>query len=167
MSTDKPTCTCPSGDGSLRWPCAVHPQEAAPTAPATRSQRLADAGFTARDKRIECDECGTKVSAQMLPVHKCEPAHDTCLILWKAMNEAEKYGQRTDDKLIVKFLREAGYVIATAAPAPAQDALTEAQVEQMFRRRKAQPVEGEKDPWYWYAWGVEDAEAAHGIKEKP
>lgn len=19
------TCTCPSGDGSLRWPCPVHP----------------------------------------------------------------------------------------------------------------------------------------------
>ena len=23
----KPTCTCPSGDGSLRWPCPVHPPE--------------------------------------------------------------------------------------------------------------------------------------------
>lgn len=21
------TCTCPSGDGSLRWPCPVHPPE--------------------------------------------------------------------------------------------------------------------------------------------
>ncbi|EMQ0913153.1 hypothetical protein RH430_005275 [Raoultella ornithinolytica] len=21
----KPVCTCPSGDGSLRWPCQVHP----------------------------------------------------------------------------------------------------------------------------------------------
>jgi hypothetical protein len=25
-----PTCTCPSGDGSLRWPCPVHPPEAVP-----------------------------------------------------------------------------------------------------------------------------------------
>lgn len=45
------------------------------------------------------------------------PAVDPCLALWQAMNEAQKYGQRTDDKLIVKFLREAGYVIAPAAPA--------------------------------------------------
>lgn len=21
------TCTCPSGDGSLHWPCPVHPQK--------------------------------------------------------------------------------------------------------------------------------------------
>ena len=77
MNTDKTPCTCPSGDGSLRWPCPAHSSEAKP-APA-----------------------------------------DPCLVLWQAMNEAEKYGQRTDDKLIVKFLREAGYVIAPAAPAPA------------------------------------------------
>ena len=24
MSKEKPTCTCPSGDGSLRWPCQEH-----------------------------------------------------------------------------------------------------------------------------------------------
>lgn len=50
---------------------------------------------------------------------------DPCLALWQAMNEAEKYGQRTDDKLIVKFLREAGYVIAPAAPAPAVEPVAE------------------------------------------
>ena len=52
---------------------------------------------------------------------KPAPAVDPCLALWQAMNEAEKYGQRTDDKLIVKFLREAGYVIAPAAPATLTD----------------------------------------------
>lgn len=26
---DETTCTCPSGDGSLRWPCPVHPPSAA------------------------------------------------------------------------------------------------------------------------------------------
>lgn len=26
--SEAPTCTCPSGDGSLRWPCPVHPSEA-------------------------------------------------------------------------------------------------------------------------------------------
>lgn len=46
---------------------------------------------------------------------------DPCLVLWKAMNQAGKVGNRTDDKLIVKFLREAGYCIA-ATPAPAPEA---------------------------------------------
>lgn len=25
LESELPTCTCPSGDGSLRWPCPVHP----------------------------------------------------------------------------------------------------------------------------------------------
>ena len=25
----EPICSCPSGDGSLRWPCKVHPPETA------------------------------------------------------------------------------------------------------------------------------------------
>ena len=54
--------------------------------------------------------------------------------------------------------------VAEAKPEAQQlDALTEVEVELMFRSRKAQPVKGQKDPWYWYAWGVEDGERAHGI----
>jgi len=35
-SPSGPACTCPSGDGSLRWPCPVHPPEAEPvSAPAS------------------------------------------------------------------------------------------------------------------------------------
>lgn len=34
MSTTDLICTCPSGDGSLRWPCPAHPPEAATPAPA-------------------------------------------------------------------------------------------------------------------------------------
>lgn len=48
---------------------------------------------------------------------------DPCLVLWQAMNEAEKVGNRTDDKLIVKFLREAGYGIAPIAAHDAEQAL--------------------------------------------
>jgi hypothetical protein len=47
---------------------------AAPPAPQpSRSKRLADAGFTRRDTRIECDECGKKVTPQFLPIHECAP----------------------------------------------------------------------------------------------
>jgi hypothetical protein len=52
---------------------------------------------------------------------------------------------------------------------PAQQAklqpLSDKQIIPMFRRRVDMKVEGEKDAWYWYAWGVEDGESAHGIKE--
>lgn len=44
---------------------------AQPQSEPTRSQRMAEAGFTRRDTRLECDECGAKVSAQLLPIHKC------------------------------------------------------------------------------------------------
>lgn len=30
FTKDETTCTCPSGDGSLRWPCPVHPPAAQP-----------------------------------------------------------------------------------------------------------------------------------------
>ena len=36
-----------------------------------RLQQMADAGFKPRDRRLECDECGGKFTAQMLPIHKC------------------------------------------------------------------------------------------------
>jgi hypothetical protein len=39
-------------------------------------------------------------------------AFDPCTVLWQAMLEAERFGSRTDDKLIVDFLRIAGYCIA-------------------------------------------------------
>lgn len=41
--------------------------------PTTRSAALREAGFTPRDKRLTCDECGGPFTAQMLPIHRCEP----------------------------------------------------------------------------------------------
>lgn len=35
-------------------------------------RRLKAAGFTRRDERLTCDECGKKFSRQFLPIHKCE-----------------------------------------------------------------------------------------------
>lgn len=37
----------------------------------TRGQRMRDAGFTARDTRITCGECGLSCSPQFLAIHKC------------------------------------------------------------------------------------------------
>ena len=36
------------------------------------SQKPAAAGFEPRDRKTECDECGAKVSAQMMPIHECK-----------------------------------------------------------------------------------------------
>jgi len=35
------------------------------------SQQMLSAGYTPRDRKIECDECGAKVSPQMMPLHDC------------------------------------------------------------------------------------------------
>jgi len=43
--------------------------------------------------------------------------------------------------------------------------LTDEQIVPMFRAREKLKVLGEKDAWFWYAWGIGDAEAAHSIKE--
>lgn len=35
---ESPACTCPSGDGSLRWPCMQHPPEAARAGASARAE---------------------------------------------------------------------------------------------------------------------------------
>lgn len=35
---------------------------------------MAAAGFTARDRRLTCDECGARYTPQMAPLHKCPAA---------------------------------------------------------------------------------------------
>ena len=50
------------------------------------------------------------------------------------------------------------------SPPAQRKPLTDEQIEPMFRAREKLESAGEKDAWYWYAWGVSDGEAAHGIK---
>ena len=69
-------------DGSVAYfgadeaPCEkCVPLYAAPVPPQREPsawKRLRDAGFTRRDNRIECDECGKKITPQFLPIHECE-----------------------------------------------------------------------------------------------
>ena len=49
-------------------------------------------------------------------------------------------------------------------PQPRLAHLTDEQIVPMFSKRQKQQTEGEKDAWYFYAWGVHDGEAAHNIK---
>jgi hypothetical protein len=50
------------------------------------------------------------------------------------------------------------------ATAPGRVPLTDEQIEPLFRAVKAKPAKGEKDDWFWFAWGVEMGERAHGIQ---
>ena len=68
----------------------------------TQSQKLAAAGFTPRDKRLKCDECGGKFTRQMLPIHKCgalsqqvqEPDH-TYKLIGCVQHDCEECQRRT------------------------------------------------------------------------
>ena len=41
----------------------------------SRAQKMREAGFTARDTRLTCDECGAKFTQQFAPLHECgQPA---------------------------------------------------------------------------------------------
>jgi len=86
-----------------------------------------DCGRAAEAAAIAEFEAEAKCRSEAAPA-PAEPVDDPCLVLWQAMNEAQKFGNRSDDKLIVEFLRRAGYVLA-AAPAPAPEA-TPAQAQQ-------------------------------------
>jgi hypothetical protein len=50
-----------------------------------------------------------------------------------------------------------------APAATVRQPLTDERIEPLFRARQQMQVVGEKDEWFWFAWGVADAERAHGI----
>jgi hypothetical protein len=65
---------------------------------------------------------------------------------------------------------ESGWFPLFAAP-PADTAMTalkeplsDEQIEPLFRQINDMRVVGEKDEWFWFAWGVEMGERAHGIR---
>jgi hypothetical protein len=66
MSTDKPTCTCPSGDGSLRWPCPAHPSQEAKPAPADLAQTIR--GITEGYRGTDCGKCAESIGDRLIDV---------------------------------------------------------------------------------------------------
>lgn len=90
---------------------------------------------------------------------------DPCLVLWQAMNEAEKAGNRTDDKLIVEFLRRAGYVISAPQPAKAAQPLTEERIRALRAEAKADPRTIDQHWFVLFARAIERTCAeAWGVK---
>jgi ribosomal protein S27AE len=84
---------------------------------------------------IECGQCGVSTMTAVHAEEDCRP------ILAAAWNRR-------------------------AAP-PADTAiepLSDEQIEPLFRQINGMRVVGEKDEWFWFAWGVEMGERAHGIR---
>jgi hypothetical protein len=48
--------------------------------------------------------------------------------------------------------------------APPAEPLSDEQIEPLFRQINDMRAVGEKDEWFWFAWGVEMGERAHGIR---
>jgi hypothetical protein len=48
----------------------------------SRYKKMLEAGFTPRDRRLSCDECGAKFTQQFAPIHKCERQHSTTEHCW-------------------------------------------------------------------------------------
>lgn len=74
-------CSCNAHEAAwfkLGFKTALAATPPAPSEPArqekSRSKQLLEAGFTPRDTRTECDECGKKFSRLLLPIHGCDPA---------------------------------------------------------------------------------------------
>jgi hypothetical protein len=66
---------CSSGEMRAAWKDML---AAAPTAQPVQpslSKRMAAAGYTPRDSRLTCDECGAKFTPQMAPLHECAQKH--------------------------------------------------------------------------------------------
>jgi hypothetical protein len=79
--------------------CAMCPKAAQPEAPAepSRSQKLASAGFTARDNKLPCEECGERLSPLGLQVHKCaggEAPAEPSAIADRIFNDVAELGDR-------------------------------------------------------------------------
>ena len=53
------------------------------------SQKLREAGYTKRDNRLECDECGEKFTRQMLPIHDCQPEPEP--VAWMFPDDLERF----------------------------------------------------------------------------
>jgi hypothetical protein len=62
-------------------------------------------------------------------------------------------------ELITAACDECGIIGANSVRTP----LTDEQIEPLFREVRAMPTTGQKDEWFWFAWGVEMGERAHDI----
>ena len=84
---------------------------------------------------------------------------------WNGWNTCSKESAEAYEK--TPYLHDWHYEVRRLYITPPQrKPLTDEEIVPMFRQRQKQQTEGEKDEWYFYAWGVSDGEAAHNIKDE-
>ena len=86
------------------------------------------------------------------------------LMLW--LDRCEYKGHLENCPDLIEPYEAFDYRTIDTRPEPKREPLTDEQIAPMFAKRQSQETIGEKDAWYLYAWGVNDGEAAHGIKGK-
>lgn len=109
----------------------------------------------------------TQIDAEVKRLHAATAATAEPFAWYSPRHGDTLTAQQKTERAAYVPLDAAAYSVAlfTGAPvAPALVPLTDEQIEPMFRARSRQPTEGQKDDWYFYAWGVADGESEHGIK---
>jgi len=86
---------------------------------------------------------------------------------WVKIDEVREHFDSVGCATIYKTAGEGRVPLSLCkAQSPQRKPLTDEQIVPMFSQRQKQQTEGEKDEWYFYAWGVSDGEAAHGITKE-
>jgi hypothetical protein len=87
-----------------------------------------------------------------------------------AANTLKHAAEQATPDVAAAYKARAAEVFSVVASLAAQQPesrkpLTDEEVEPLFRQIKAMPITpgGIKDEWFWFAWGVEMGERAHGI----
>lgn len=94
----------------------------------TRSEKMREAGYTKRDTRLECDECGKKFTRQMLPVHDCQPEPVSVTdklpkpepVAWFTEDHREDKSATTYSKKMAERWKEKGWPVTPLYAAPPQ-----------------------------------------------
>ena len=89
MFSSSPTrCTCPSGDGSLNWPCPTHPPEAT---------------YSAREPTEAMKDAGMEASPMFRDVgtnKRVSISTDDAAVIWRAMWDAQDKETKHRDEVI-------------------------------------------------------------------
>ena len=94
----------------------------------TRSEKMREAGYTKRDTRLECDECGKKFTRQMLPVHDCQPEPVSVTdklpkpepVAWFTEDHREDKSATTYSKKMAERWKEKGWPVTPLYTTPPQ-----------------------------------------------
>ena len=125
------------------------------------SQKMLAAGYTPRDRKIECDECGAKVSPQMMPLHDCaqpqqqpEAPELTDDEIMRCIDD--EFPVSLVDPIVLQKVYSVCRSVLASQPKPLPPSLTDKEIWKLWLTTEAGP--------YDFARAVLAAQAAKGTK---